>query len=203
MLQLLRVTKARDPAIHVSNDGPSDDHVHPAVACAATTTRLQQARRHDIWQQHQTNLEFAVPVSSSRNQSVVVRAPCAMTPHAARQRQQNLSASLPRCDAWLCRVNPTISTDSKHPNTGALTIRRIRFGVYYTIIIIRNPQNSIGNYLGPDIKSYHRTPRQPDSQAAGELELQSSRGRRSQRGSGLWEVAGFRVQWFRVLWVFG
>ena len=33
-------------------------------------------------------------------------------------------------------------------NVGAL-ILRIGFGARYTIIIIRIPQNSIGNYLGP------------------------------------------------------
>ena len=32
---------------------------------------------------------------------------------------------------------------------GALIIRIGVFGAHYTIIVIRNPQNSIGNYLGP------------------------------------------------------
>ena len=37
-------------------------------------------------------------------------------------------------------------------NIGALIIR-IGFGAHYTIIILRNPQNSIGNYLGGYITS--------------------------------------------------
>ena len=35
-------------------------------------------------------------------------------------------------------------------NIGALIIR-IGFGAHYTIVIIRNAQNIIGNYLGPYI----------------------------------------------------
>ena len=36
------------------------------------------------------------------------------------------------------------------PNTGALITRIYRvWGAHYTMIIIRNPQNSIGNFSGP------------------------------------------------------
>ena len=36
----------------------------------------------------------------------------------------------------------------RHASIGGLIIR-IWFGAQYTIAILRNPQNSIGNYLGP------------------------------------------------------
>ena len=40
-------------------------------------------------------------------------------------------------------------------NIGALIIR-IEFGAHYIIFIIRNPQNSIGNYLVPYVTCYAR-----------------------------------------------
>ena len=49
------------------------------------------------------------------------------------------------------RVDHAVSADPKllnptpNSNMGALKIR-ISFGAHYTIVIIRNPQNSIGNY---------------------------------------------------------
>ena len=39
-------------------------------------------------------------------------------------------------------------------NVGSELIRIGFWEVFYTITIIRNPQNSIGNYLGPHIRSF-------------------------------------------------
>ena len=41
-----------------------------------------------------------------------------------------------------------LSFSTKDPTIGALIIR-IGFGVYYTIVLLRNPQKSVGNSLGP------------------------------------------------------
>ena len=41
-----------------------------------------------------------------------------------------------------------IEISTLNPNLGALRTR-IGFGAHYTLNITRNPQNSIGNYLGP------------------------------------------------------
>ena len=38
-------------------------------------------------------------------------------------------------------------------NIGALIIR-IGFGAHYIIVMVRNPQNSIGKYLGPYIMQF-------------------------------------------------
>ena len=49
-----------------------------------------------------------------------------------------------------------------NPHTGALIIRIGFGGGHYTVIFIRNPQNSIGNYLGPSFIHGHLSAREAD-----------------------------------------
>ena len=50
-------------------------------------------------------------------------------------------------DRLVVRRNPSRLNPRQNPNIGAFIIR-IRFlGAHYTTIIIRNPQNSIGNFF--------------------------------------------------------
>ena len=76
-------------------------------------------------------------------------------------------------------------------NVGALIIGLGFWGIYHTLIIIRNPQNSIGNYLGPHIKI-----RGLLTSAASYCSLSGLIRCKGRTGSGLREakVLGFRVR---------
>ena len=104
-----------------------------------TNARSSRSLRHAAWSLGFGFLGIATAMSGDCLDSTCTRRRCGRRRRRRGHRRHSTSGEATNPD-------PLIS-----PNTGSLMVR-IGFGVYYTIRIIRNPQNSIGKYQGPHIK---------------------------------------------------